>query len=60
MIVFDTETTGLPLTHSAPLESQPKIIEIAVFKLDFDMNEIERFEALVNPERPIPKEARPR
>ena len=57
MIVFDTETTGLPLTHSAPLESQPKIIEIAVIKLDFDMNEVERFEALVNPERPIPKEA---
>ena len=49
MIVFDTETTGLPLTHSAPLESQPKIIEIAVIKLDFDMNEVERFEALVNP-----------
>ena len=38
MIVFDTETTGLPLADSAPLSSQPKVIEIALVKLDEDMN----------------------
>jgi DNA polymerase-3 subunit epsilon len=57
MIVFDTETTGLPLPETAPLESQPRIIEFAAIKLDHDMNEMERLEFLVNPEIPIPKEA---
>ena len=57
MIVFDTETTGLPLTEHAPLSSQPKIIEIACIKLDFNLKEVERFDALVNPEMPIPKAA---
>ena len=57
MIVFDTETTGLPLTESAPLESQAKIIEIACVKLDHDLKEIGRYESLVNPEIPIPANA---
>ena len=57
MIVFDTETTGLPLPEHAPLSSQPKIIEIACIKLDFNLKEVERFDALVNPEMPIPKAA---
>tara|TARA_R100001443_G_scaffold487_6_gene2035 strand:+ start:12890 stop:13438 length:549 start_codon:yes stop_codon:yes gene_type:complete len=57
MIVFDTETTGLPLADSAPLSSQPKIIEIALMKLDEDMNVLESYERLVNPEIPIPKDA---
>lgn len=57
MIVFDTETTGLPLTESAPLESQPKIIEIACIKLDHDLKELDRYETLVNPEIPIPANA---
>ena len=42
MIVFDTETTGLPLPETAPLESQPRIIEFAGIKLDHDIKEIDR------------------
>ena len=57
MIVFDTETTGLPLPETAPLDNQPKIIEIALVKLDFDLNETNRFETLINPEVPIPMSA---
>lgn len=34
MIIFDTETTGLPLPLSAPLSSQPHIIEFAALKVD--------------------------
>jgi DNA polymerase-3 subunit alpha (Gram-positive type) len=30
IIVWDTETTGLPLPSSAPLEKQPRIIELGV------------------------------
>ena len=54
MIVFDTETTGLPLPETAPLDNQPKIIEIALVKLDFDLKETDRYETLINPEVNIP------
>ena len=57
MIVFDTETTGLPLAQTAPITSQPKIIEIAIIKLDDDLKEVDRYETLINPEMDIPKEA---
>ncbi len=30
IIIFDTETTGLPLPLAAPLEKQPKIIELGL------------------------------
>lgn len=33
-LVFDTETTGLPLPMIAPLEKQPKIIELALTLVD--------------------------
>ena len=33
-IIFDTETTGLLLPSSAPLEKQPRIIELGALKVD--------------------------
>ena len=33
MIIFDTETTGLPLPDNASLEKQPKIIEFAALDI---------------------------
>jgi DNA polymerase III subunit epsilon len=54
MIVFDTETTGLPEADGTPLDRQPKIIEIACIKFDRDWNELGRFERLVNPQAPLP------
>jgi len=50
MIVFDTETTGLPLKGNAPLESQPHIIEFAGIKLKDDtLEEVERIQFLCKP-----------
>ena len=40
--IIDLETSGLN-------PSDGKILEIAIFKVDFEGNEIERFETLVNP-----------
>ena len=34
MIIFDTETTGLPAPSATPLDKQPHIIEFAAVKLD--------------------------
>jgi DNA polymerase-3 subunit epsilon len=34
MLIYDTETTGLPKHPSAPLASQPEIIEFAALRLD--------------------------
>jgi DNA polymerase III alpha subunit (gram-positive type) len=54
MIVFDTETTGLPLAMTAPLTKQPEIIEFAGIKLDDETyEEIDRLEFLVKPVKPI-------
>lgn len=39
-IALDTETTGLLLPSIAPLEKQPKIIELAIIKLSFGGDEI--------------------
>lgn len=47
-LVFDTETTGLPLPEAADLSKQPKIIEIGAVKLDGD-KVIERYSQLINP-----------
>lgn len=54
-IVLDTETTGLPLPSSAPLEKQPKIIELALSKLQ-DGVILEKMSWLINPEQPITAE----
>ena len=47
--VFDVETTGLPLAASAPLELQPRIIELGVLLLDDQGNETYAFSELVHP-----------
>ena len=50
MIVFDTETTGLPIPEAAPLSKQPHIIEFAAIKLrDDDLEEVGRLEFLAKP-----------
>jgi DNA polymerase III subunit epsilon len=52
MIVFDTETTGLPGAETLPLAKQPKIIEIAAIKLDDEtLEETDRFTTLINPQQ---------
>lgn len=57
MIVFDTETTGLPKPISVPLADQPQIIEFAAIKLDDKtLKERDRIEFLVNPGSPLPTE----
>lgn len=50
MIVFDTETTGLIENRAAPLDQQPRIIEVGAVKLDNDFNVIGELNFLVNPE----------
>lgn len=55
MIVFDTETTGLPKPEGVPLEQHPQIIEYAGIKLhDETLEEIGRFEFLANPGVKLP------
>jgi DNA polymerase III epsilon subunit-like protein len=50
MIVWDTETTGLPKPLVAPLEEQPKIIEFAGIRLDpKTLKETARLEFMCNP-----------
>lgn len=55
MIVFDTETTGLPVAMNMPLDRQPHIIEFAAIKLDDDtLEEKDRIEFLCKPPISIP------
>ena len=55
MIVFDTETTGLPAADAAPLAKQPHIIEFAAIKLDEDtLEEVSRLEFLSKPPIDLP------
>lgn len=52
MIIFDTETTGLPQKSKHPnmLQKQPHIIEFAGIKLDdMTMEEVDRIEFLCRP-----------
>ena len=53
MIVFDLETTGLPLAEGADLNLQPRITEFGAIKLDEDLKEIDVIEFLVNPGIPL-------
>lgn len=58
ILIFDTETTGLTLHSSAPLDKQPHIIEIGgVFLSPEDGRIIEEFEILIRPPIDIPEEA---
>jgi DNA polymerase-3 subunit epsilon len=54
-LVFDTETTGLPLPSIAPLEKQPKIIELAIQRFE-DGKLISKLEWLINPGEPLTEE----
>jgi DNA polymerase III subunit epsilon len=54
-LIFDTETTGLPLPQSAPLEKQPKIIDFALIKIE-NGKELSRHEWLINPSEAITPE----
>lgn len=57
MIIFDTETTGLPAKDEQPLQEHPEIIEFAGIKVDDEtLEEISRFEFLCKPLLPIPPE----
>jgi DNA polymerase-3 subunit epsilon len=49
MIVFDTETTGFLKPEVADLAAQPSIIELAMVKLGPGYEELDRYEALINP-----------
>lgn len=55
-IIFDTETTGLVLPAIAPLEKQPKIIELGVVLYDSATGETEDRNWLVNPGQQITAE----
>jgi len=56
MIIFDTETTGLPRANIVPLNKQPKIIEFAAIKIcDRTLNEIDRIEFKCNPKESLSK-----
>lgn len=49
IVVFDTETTGLPLHPDAPLEKQPKIIELGAALLDARGEVVDTFQQLLHP-----------
>lgn len=53
MIFFDTETTGL-IKETAPLEQQPRIIEIAAVRIE--ATNPQKFQTLINPAILLPQE----
>lgn len=56
--VWDTETTGLILHPDAPLDKQPRIVELALVRLSRkDGKVLKRNSWLVNPLCPIPPDA---
>lgn len=56
-LVFDTETTGLPLWNDpSDHPDQPYIVDIAASLFDPTGLEIDRFDAIVKPGVPIPEE----
>ena len=48
-LVFDSETTGLPLPSSAPLDKQPRIIELSIARIE-DGKIISEHSWLIDPE----------
>ena len=57
MVIWDTETTGLLKPDLVQLHEQPQIIEFAAIKLDdITLEEVERFQVLVNPGCRLPEE----
>ncbi len=54
-LVFDTETTGLPLWREPSDDpAQPHIVDIACSLFDDTGIEVERFDAIINPGVPVP------
>lgn len=54
-LIFDTETTGLPLWDQPSDDpAQPHIVDLAISLFDRTGLEIDRFDAIVNPGVPIP------
>lgn len=54
-LVLDTETTGLPIwKEPSDHPGQPHVVDIAWTLFDRDHNELERFDAIINPGVPIP------
>ena len=50
-IVYDTETTGLPLWKlPSGSEGQPHMVEIGAALVDSDFNIVEQYEAIIKPE----------
>ena len=60
ILVFDTETTGLPISWKAPvsdLSNWPRLVQIAWILYDIEGNELEAEEYIIKPEGfIIPKE----
>lgn len=57
VLVFDTETTGLPLHDRAPLDLQPQCIEFGAALLSGrDGSVLEEISLLINPGKPLPPE----
>jgi len=56
ILVFDTETTNLLLHPDAPLEKQPKIIELGAALLDKDAAVVETFSQMIHPRESITEE----
>lgn len=53
MIIFDTETTGLPQPEGAPLTIQPKMTEFFGIKVNEAYNKVDELEFLCNPGEPL-------
>ena len=56
IILFDTETTGLPKPSAAPLDKQPYIIEYYGVKIDNDFQILDEFETYIKPPIDISEE----
>ena len=56
-LVFDTETTGLPLwKEPSNHPDQPHIVDLACSLFNADGEEVDLFDAIINPGVPIPDE----
>ena len=54
MLVFDTETTGIPFHPSSKPDVQPRVIEFGAVLLDDEWEVVEECELLINPGAPLP------
>lgn len=52
-LVYDTETTGLPLHPHSNMDKQPRIIEFGAALVDEDGEVQHEYNVLINPEEPL-------